>query len=178
MSYPARGPAPGATIAQLSRALGAGDISSVELTQALLDRIARINPALNAFVTVDADGALDAARAADARRAAGDAGPLTGIPIAHKDVLMTAGLRTTCGSRMLADFVAPYDAHVVTGLKRAGTVLLGKTNMDEFAMGSSNETSHFGPVRNPWDLACVPGGSSGGEIGAAHEHRMRLRNIA
>ena len=166
MSYPARGPAPGATIAQLSRALGAGDISSVELTQALLDRIARINPALNAFVTVDADGALDAARAADARRAAGDAGPLTGIPIAHKDVLMTAGLRTTCGSRMLADFVAPYDAHVVTGLKRAGTVLLGKTNMDEFAMGSSNETSHFGPVRNPWDLACVPGGSSGGSAAA------------
>ena len=125
-----------------------------------------MNPALNAFITVDAEHALDAARAADTRRANGEAGPLTGIPIAHKDVLMTAGLPTTCGSRMLANFVAPYDAHVVAGLKHAGTVLVGKTNMDEFAMGSSNETSHFGPVRNPWDVAYVPGGSSGGSAAA------------
>jgi aspartyl-tRNA(Asn)/glutamyl-tRNA(Gln) amidotransferase subunit A len=155
-----------APIAELSRALHAKRISSVELTQGLLDRIARFNPALNAFITVDAEHAIEAARAADVRRAGGEAGPLTGIPIAHKDVLMTAGLRTTCGSRMLANFVAPYDAHVVTGLKHAGTVLLGKTNMDEFAMGSSNETSHFGPVKNPWDVAYVPGGSSGGSAAA------------
>ena len=155
-----------ASIAELARLLAGRSVSSVELTTGLLDRIARINPALNAFVTLDAERALAAARAADARRASGDAGPLVGIPIAHKDVLMTAGLRTTCGSRMLADFIAPYDAHVVTGLKQAGTVLVGKTNMDEFAMGSSTETSHFGPARNPWDVRCVPGGSSGGSAAA------------
>ena len=155
-----------APIAELAQALHGKRLSSVELTQGLLDRIARINPALNAFVTVDAERALAEARAADARLASGEAGPLTGIPIAHKDVLMTAGLKTTCGSRMLANFVAPYDAHVVAGLKRAGTVLVGKTNMDEFAMGSSNETSYFGAVRNPWDVACVPGGSSGGSAAA------------
>jgi aspartyl-tRNA(Asn)/glutamyl-tRNA(Gln) amidotransferase subunit A len=154
------------TIADLVAALAARRISSLELTQGLLERIARLNPVLNAFVTLDADGALAAAKAADAARAAGTAGPLAGIPIAHKDVLMTAGLRTTCGSRMLANFTAPYDAQVVAGLKRAGTVLVGKTNMDEFAMGSSNETSYFGPVKNPWDLACVPGGSSGGSAAA------------
>ena len=150
------------TVAGLAAALAAREISSVELTSATLDRIERAQGALNAFVTIDRDGALAQAKAADAARARGDAGPLTGVPIAHKDVLMTAGLRTTCGSRMLADFVAPYDAFVVERLKRAGTVLVGKTNMDEFAMGSSNETSHFGPVRNPWNLDCVPGGSSGG----------------
>jgi aspartyl-tRNA(Asn)/glutamyl-tRNA(Gln) amidotransferase subunit A len=155
-----------ATIAELGRSLHARRISSVELTQGLLERIARIDPGLNAFITVDAGHALDAARAADDRRAAGGAGPLTGIPIAHKDVLMTAGLTTTCGSRMLANFIAPYDAHVVAGLRQAGTVLLGKTNMDEFAMGSSNETSYFGAVRNPWNPACVPGGSSGGSAAA------------
>ena len=155
-----------ASIAELAGLLAGRRLSSVELTTALLDRIARTNPALNAFVTVAAERALADARAADSRRASGDTGPLVGIPIAHKDVLMTAGLRTTCGSRMLADFVAPYDAHVVTGLRQAGTVLVGKTNMDEFAMGSSNETSHFGPARNPWNAACVPGGSSGGSAAA------------
>jgi len=155
-----------ATLAEISRALHAKRVSGVELAQAALAAVARLNPTLNAFVTVDAEHALAAAHEADRRRANGDAGPLTGIPIAHKDVLMTAGLPTTCGSRMLARFVAPYDAHVVEGLKRAGTVLVGKTNMDEFAMGSSNETSHFGVVRNPWDIGCVPGGSSGGSAAA------------
>jgi aspartyl-tRNA(Asn)/glutamyl-tRNA(Gln) amidotransferase subunit A len=154
------------TLAELSAALHAGRISSVELTQGLLARIGAHNPALNAFITVDADGALAAAKAADAALAAGTAGPLTGVPIAHKDVLMTAGIRTSCGSRMLANFTAPYDAHVVATLKAAGTVLVGKTNMDEFAMGSSNETSYFGPVRNPWQPDCVPGGSSGGSAAA------------
>ena len=154
------------TIAGLAARLAARELSAVELARDTLDRIARLDPSLNAFVTVDAEGALAQARAADAALAKGTAGPLAGVPIAHKDVLMTAGLRTTCGSRMLADFVAPYDAHVVEGLKRAGTVLVGKTNMDEFAMGSSNETSHFGPVRNPWDPDRVPGGSSGGSAAA------------
>jgi aspartyl-tRNA(Asn)/glutamyl-tRNA(Gln) amidotransferase subunit A len=154
------------TIVELSHALRTKRVSSVELTQAMLDRIAQNNPILNAFVTVDAAGALAAAGDADARIATGEAGPLTGIPIAHKDVLMTAGLRTTCGSRMLEDFIAPYDAFVVEGLKRAGTVLVGKTNMDEFAMGSSNETSYFGPVKNPWNVEYVPGGSSGGSSAA------------
>jgi aspartyl-tRNA(Asn)/glutamyl-tRNA(Gln) amidotransferase subunit A len=154
------------SIAELSLALRSKKVSSVELTQASLARIARAQDALNAFVTIDADGALAAARAADATLAKGDAGQLTGIPIAHKDVLMTVGLKTTCGSRMLANFVAPYDAFVVEGLKKAGTVLVGKTNMDEFAMGSSSETSWFGTVKNPWNVACVPGGSSGGSAAA------------
>jgi aspartyl-tRNA(Asn)/glutamyl-tRNA(Gln) amidotransferase subunit A len=154
------------TLADLAQALRTKRLSSVELTQGLLDRIERLGPALNAFITLDADGALAAASAADLRIAKGVAGPVTGIPIAHKDVLMTAGLRTTCGSRMLSNFTAPYDAFVVEGLKRAGAVLVGKTNMDEFAMGSSNETSYFGPVRNPWNLECVPGGSSGGSAAA------------
>ena len=154
------------TVAGLARALRERKVSSVEATQDALDRIARAQPRLNAFITVDAEGALATAKAADAALARGDAGPLAGVPLAHKDVLMTAGLRTTCGSRMLDRFVAPYDARVVEGLKGAGTVLLGKTNMDEFAMGSSNETSYYGPVRNPWDRHCVPGGSSGGSAAA------------
>ena len=154
------------SIAELAQALRTKRLSSVELTQTMLARIAKHNPTLNAFVTIDAEGALTAATAADARIAKGAAGPLTGIPIAHKDVLMTAGLRTTCGSRMLENFTAPYDAFVVEGLKRAGTVLIGKTNMDEFAMGSSNETSYFGPVKNPWNVEYVPGGSSGGSSAA------------
>jgi aspartyl-tRNA(Asn)/glutamyl-tRNA(Gln) amidotransferase subunit A len=154
------------TLAELSTALHAKQLSSVELTQGLLTRIGALDRALNAFVSIDAEGALAAANAADAALAAGRAGPLTGLPIAHKDVLMTAGLKTTCGSRMLANFTAPYDAHVVTRLKRAGTVLVGKTNMDEFAMGSSTETSHFGATKNPWNTDCVPGGSSGGSAAA------------
>ena len=155
-----------ATIAELSQALRAKRLSSVELTQGLLARIARLNPILNAFVTVDVERALADARAADTRRAKDGAGPLTGIPIAHKDVLMTAAMKTTCGSRMLANFTAPFDAFVVEGLKRAGTVLIGKTNMDEFAMGSSSETSYFGTVKNPWNVDYVPGGSSGGSAAA------------
>jgi aspartyl-tRNA(Asn)/glutamyl-tRNA(Gln) amidotransferase subunit A len=151
-----------ATVAALARALRDRTISSVELTEDALRRIEQAQPILNAFITIDRAGALAAARAADAALARGDAGPLTGVPLAHKDVLMTAGLKTTCGSRMLDNFTAPYDAHVVQSLREAGTVLVGKTNMDEFAMGSSNETSWYGPVRNPWDTRYVPGGSSGG----------------
>ncbi len=154
------------TLAALAAELAAGKMSSVELTQDLLARINAAQATLNAFVTIDAESALKQAQAADAQRARGDAGPLTGLPIAHKDVLMTAGLATTCGSRMLANFTAPYDAFVVEGLRRAGTVLVGKTNMDEFAMGSSNETSYFGTVKNPWNVDYVPGGSSGGSAAA------------
>jgi aspartyl-tRNA(Asn)/glutamyl-tRNA(Gln) amidotransferase subunit A len=157
---------PGASLAELSRALAEKRVSSVELAGSALDRIDALNPALNAFLAVDRERALGLARAADTRIAAGAAGPLTGIPVAHKDVLMTEGLKTTCGSRMLADFVAPYSAFVVERLAEAGMVLVGKTNMDEFAMGSSNETSHFGPVRNPWNVHYVPGGSSGGSAAA------------
>ena len=159
------------TIAELSQALAREAPSAVELTRGALDAIARHNPALNAFVTVDADGALAAARAADAALAKGDAGPLTGIPIAHKDVLMTAGLRTTCGSRMLEHFVAPYDAFVVDGLKRAGTVLVGKTNMDEFAMGSSSEMSYFGMREEPTGTSMIVRVGAG-RIGAAVAARL------
>jgi len=155
-----------APLAELSAALAAKRVSAVELTTSAIARIDAANPGLNAFVTIDHEGALAKARAADAARAAGTAGALTGIPVAHKDVLMTAGLRTTCGSRMLANFVAPYDAFVVKKLGEAGMVPVGKTNMDEFAMGSSNENSFFGPVRNPWNPDYVPGGSSGGSAAA------------
>ena len=151
-----------ATLGELSGALGAKRISSVELTRLFLERIARLDRQLNAFITVDEARALEEARRADERRARGEAGPLTGIPLAHKDIFCTRGMATTCGSRMLANFVSPYDAHVIEQFERAGAVLLGKTNMDEFAMGSSSEVSHFGPVRNPWDSQRVPGGSSGG----------------
>ncbi|HLW12039.1 MAG TPA: Asp-tRNA(Asn)/Glu-tRNA(Gln) amidotransferase subunit GatA [Casimicrobiaceae bacterium] len=154
------------TIGALSAALRARKVSSVELAREALSRVKAAQRTLNAFITIDEEGALAAARAADAARAHGDAGPLTGIPIAHKDVLMTAGLRTTCASRMLEHFVAPYDAHVVARLREAGTVLVGKTNMDEFAMGSSSESSFFGPAHNPWNPAYVPGGSSGGSAAA------------
>jgi len=154
------------TIAEMSAALRARTFSSVELTKHLLERIERLGPALNAFVTITTERAVADARAADAAIARGEGGPLTGVPIAHKDIFCTDGLLTTCGSRMLSNFVAPYDATVVERWRSAGTVLLGKTNMDEFAMGSSNETSHYGPVRNPWDPKRVPGGSSGGSAAA------------
>ena len=154
------------TLKQLSGMLAQKKLSSVELTQSCLERIARLDPGLNAFVTVDAEKSLAQARAADALIAAGGAQPLTGIPVAHKDIFCARGWRTTCGSRMLADFVSPYDAHVVEQLNAAGAVILGKTNMDEFAMGSSTETCYFGPVKNPWDPARVPGGSSGGSAAA------------
>ena len=154
------------TIAQLSASLAAGEFSSEELTRALLERVERFNPSLNAFITVTAESALAQARAADQRRRQGAAGSLTGIPIAHKDIFCTDGVRTSCGSQMLDRFIAPYNATVVERLNAAGAVMLGKTNMDEFAMGSSNETSFYGPVRNPWDLDAVPGGSSGGSAAA------------
>lgn len=155
------------SLKELSQALAARQISSVELSTLFLDRIERLNPMLNAFVTVDREKSLTMARAADARIAAGTAAPLTGIPIAQKDIFCAEGWTTTCGSKMLANFVSPYDATVIEKMHRdAGLVSLGKTNMDEFAMGSSNETSFFGPVRNPWDTARVPGGSSGGSAAA------------
>jgi len=153
-------------ITELSAALAAKKVSSVELSRAFLERIGQLNPKLNAFITVDEERSLAQARRADERRARGDAMPLTGIPLAFKDIYCTKGLRTTCGSRMLEDFISPYDAHVVEQFDLAGAVLLGKCNMDEFAMGSSNENSYFGPVRNPWARNRVPGGSSGGSAAA------------
>ncbi|MDR0234369.1 MAG: Asp-tRNA(Asn)/Glu-tRNA(Gln) amidotransferase subunit GatA [Zoogloeaceae bacterium] len=151
----------------LSSALREKRISSIELVRLFLERIARLNPELNAFITVDEEKTLAAAKAADLRLANGSAGMLTGIPLAQKDIFCAKGWRTTCGSRMLENFTAPYDATVVTKLEEdAGMVSLGKANMDEFAMGSSNETSRFGAVRNPWDKTCVPGGSSGGSAAA------------
>ncbi|MBT8087142.1 MAG: Asp-tRNA(Asn)/Glu-tRNA(Gln) amidotransferase subunit GatA [Gammaproteobacteria bacterium] len=154
------------TMTGLAAGLAAGEFSSVELTGALLERIAQLDSELNAFVTVTADGALAAAARADKARAANSAGVLSGLPIVHKDIFCTRGVRTTCGSKMLENFVSPYDATVVERLSAAGAVVLGKANMDEFAMGSSNETSYFGPVRNPWNLDCSPGGSSGGSAAA------------
>ncbi len=154
------------TLAELARDLKARKVSSEELTRAFLARIEQHNPALNAFITVLGEPALAEARAADKLLGAGKGGPLTGLPIVHKDIFCTEGVKTSCGSKMLDNFVAPYDATVVERLKQAGTVLLGKANMDEFAMGSSNETSFYGPVKNPWDVKCVPGGSSGGSAAA------------
>jgi aspartyl-tRNA(Asn)/glutamyl-tRNA(Gln) amidotransferase subunit A len=154
------------SLSSLSSALAAKEISSVELTQLYLDRIAQLNPTINAYVTVDAEKSLAQARAADAQRAAGQASSLTGIPLAQKDIFCTKGWLTTCGSKMLGNFVSPYDATVIERCNAAGAVILGKTNMDEFAMGSSNETSFFGAVKNPWDTARVPGGSSGGSAAA------------
>lgn len=155
-----------AGIKELSAALDAGKFSSRELTTATLNRIAALNPQLNAMITVTEEIAHSQAAAADARRAAGETGPLLGIPLAHKDIFCTNGVRTTCGSRILDNFVAPYNATVVERLEAQGAVMVGKTNMDEFAMGSSNETSYYGPVHNPWDINAVPGGSSGGSAAA------------
>ncbi|MGH8613238.1 MAG: Asp-tRNA(Asn)/Glu-tRNA(Gln) amidotransferase subunit GatA [Gammaproteobacteria bacterium] len=154
------------TLFELSGLLHRREISSVELTRIFIERAERCNPYLNAFITLCAEQALETARAADRRLASGQAGPLTGIPVAHKDIFLTRGIKTSCASRMLDNFIAPYDATVVERLASAGMVLLGKTNMDEFAMGSSSETSYYGPVKNPWDRQHVPGGSSGGSATA------------
>ena len=156
----------GRSVKDLAQALASKEISSVELTQLCLDRIARLNPLVNAFITVDPDRSLAQARAADARIAAGQGGGLTGIPLAQKDIFCAQGWRTTCGSKMLGNFVSPYDATIIERFNAAGAVILGKTNMDEFAMGSSNETSYFGAVKNPWDVTRVSGGSSGGSAAA------------
>jgi aspartyl-tRNA(Asn)/glutamyl-tRNA(Gln) amidotransferase subunit A len=154
------------SVGELAERLRLRELSSVDLTRHFLGRIERLNPALNALITLTADAALASAAAADRRLADGEGGPLLGIPLIHKDIFCTDGVRTSCGSRMLDNFVAPYDATVVARLKAAGAVMLGKANMDEFAMGSSNETSYYGPVKNPWNLAKVPGGSSGGSAAA------------
>ena len=154
------------TVKQLAAGLAARQFSSAELTSFFLSRIKAMQPSLNAFITVDEEASLAAAREADRRLAGGQGGPLTGVPIAHKDIFCTRGWLTTCGSKILSNFVAPYDAHVIERFRDAGTVILGKTNMDEFAMGSSNETSFYGPVRNPWNRETVPGGSSGGSATA------------
>jgi len=154
------------TMADLAAGLEQGDFSSVELTESLLARIGEVDAKLNAFITITADGALATAAKADKARATGKVGALNGLPIIHKDIFCTRGIKTTCGSRMLDNFIAPYDATVVAKLAAAGAVVLGKSNMDEFAMGSSNETSYFGPVRNPWNLEYSPGGSSGGSSAA------------
>lgn len=163
------------TLTELAADLRAGAYTSVELTQHFLDRIAKYDGELNSFITVTPEQALAEAAAADAQIAAGTAGPLTGIPMAHKDIFCTDGVKTSCGSKMLDNFIAPYDATVVTKLKQAGMPILGKTNMDEFAMGSSNENSYYGAVKNPWDTERVPGGSSGGSAAAV---AARLAPIA
>ena len=154
------------TLAEIARALTDKQFSAEELTRSLLDRIGQLDPQLNSFITVTEEQAIAQAQAADARRANGESGALLGAPIGHKDLFCTQGIRTSCGSKMLDNFQAPYDATVVERLGAAGAVSLGKLNMDEFAMGSANESSHYGAVKNPWDLNRVPGGSSGGSAAA------------
>jgi aspartyl-tRNA(Asn)/glutamyl-tRNA(Gln) amidotransferase subunit A len=154
------------TIAEIQLLLQQKQFSSREITGHFLDRIAQQNSIYNCYISVDNDGALRAADAADTAIAGGANGPLLGVPFAHKDIFCTQGIKTTCGSKMLDNFIPPYDATVVAKMKADGAVMLGKTNMDEFAMGSSNETSYFGPVKNPWDIETVPGGSSGGSAAA------------
>lgn len=154
------------TLTQLAAALKSGEFSSRELTTHYLQRIDKADGKLNSFISVTAEQALKQAEKADSERAAGSAGPLAGIPLALKDIFCTRDVKTSCGSKMLDNFIAPYNATVVEKLNAAGTISLGKTNMDEFAMGSSNENSFYGPVKNPWDLTAVPGGSSGGSAAA------------
>lgn len=158
------------TIAEIIAGLNAGEFTSVEITQHFLDRIKQLDGTYNSYITVNEKSALAQAEAADKRRAEGNAPALCGVPIAHKDIFCTNGVRTSCGSKMLDNFVPPYDATVVENFANAGAVVLGKTNMDEFAMGSSNETSFYGPVKNPWDTNTVPGGSSGGSAAAVAAH--------
>ncbi len=154
------------TVKQLQQGLSSGEFSSVEITQKYLAKIKALNPDLNAFITVTEEQALQQAKTADAVIAEGKASTLTGIPLAHKDIFCTDGIRTSCGSHMLDKFIAPYNATVIEKLNAEHSVMLGKTNMDEFAMGSSNESSYYGPVKNPWNTECVPGGSSGGSAAA------------
>jgi len=154
------------SVAQLVKGLRERQFSSVEVTRTYLNRIAALDCHYNSFISVDAEVALAAAAAADKSLAAGNGSALTGVPIAHKDIFCTDGTLTSCGSRMLANFVPPYDATVIQRFKSAGAVMLGKTNMDEFAMGSSTESSFYGPTRNPWNTELVPGGSSGGSAAA------------
>ncbi|BCG48797.1 Aspartyl-tRNA(Asn) amidotransferase subunit A [Citrifermentans bremense] len=154
------------TIHELHEKLKAKEVSSVEATRAMLDRIEAVDSQVNAYITVTPEQALVEAEEADRRIAAGDIASLTGIPVGLKDIFVTKGIRTTCGSRILENFVPPYDGTAVAKLKEQGAVIVGKLNQDEFAMGSSNESSYFGPCRNPWDLSCTPGGSSGGSAAA------------
>ena len=154
------------SINELHHGLLNKDFSSVELTEYFLSRIKKLNPSINAFITVDEEKSLGQAKLADEKISKGDLNPLTGIPIAQKDIFCAKGWKTTCGSLMLDNFISPYDAFVIEAFNKAGSVNLGKTNMDEFAMGSSNETSYYGPVKNPWNLDYVPGGSSGGSAAA------------
>src|SRR5690606_26699514 len=163
------------TAAELAATIASGETSAVEVTRAHLERIARVDGDVHAFLHVDAEGAVAAAQAVDERRAAGDKlGPLAGVPIALKDVFTTTDMPTTCGSKILEGWRPPYDATVTQRLREAGVVILGKTNLDEFAMGSSTENSAYGPTRNPWDLNRIPGGSGGGSAAALAAYEAPL----